>query len=124
MSSAICTCGKLKVRKVGTRESNGVVVCNPAAVPGVLEDRGCGVEAGAGSRVHGSILVERVFESRAESVEIRLGKIGDPKVRHGGAGGGFETAAAQPPQPPPSCRLDYDQGVNRRRPPAGRLPGS
>ena len=30
----------------------------------------CGVEAGAGCRLHGSILVEQVFESSVESVEI------------------------------------------------------
>jgi hypothetical protein len=38
-----------------------------------------------------------VFESRVESVDIRLGKIRRSKV----GWGGFETVAAQPPQPPP-----------------------
>ena len=65
---------------------------------------------------HGPILVEQVFESRVESVEIRLGNLGDPKVGRGRCGGGFETVAAQPPQPPRPCHPEGDPKPRGLRP--------
>ena len=70
----------------------------------------CCVEAGAGSRAHGPILVEQVFESRTESVEFGLGI--EAIRRWSAVWRGFRdgcratssTTAELPPRPPPSCR--------------------
>ena len=68
------------------------------AVPGEREHRGSGVEVrdccGGG---HGSILVEHVFEARVESVDIWLGKIGDPKA-------GLEEPGQSQPRGVPASR--------------------